>query len=336
MVAGQIPIAATATSVTSSANLSGDVTSNSALAVTLATVNANVGTFQGITVNGKGLVTAAANQGYLTGNQSVTLSGDISGSGATAITTTLATVNANVGTFQGLTLDGKGRVTAASNQGYLPSATAASTYLPLVGGTLNKPSGGDPLALVVAAAQNCRVVYNTTSLRIWSAGIAGATGNFVINDETAGVPRVTVYALDGTVQFGSLVPYIHNVSYIGAPTFAYVAMYSFAFTNVSDASLKSNIEPAPSTIAQVAQLDPKTFTWKSGPDTERTHWGFLAQDVAAVLGTEFGGYLDGGEGEKAIIYHELTAVLWKAVQEQWSALQAMRAELDALKAGAAP
>ena len=66
MVAGQIPIAATATTVTSSAALSGDVTSNATLVTTLATVNSNVGTFQGLTVNAKGLVTAAMNQSYLT------------------------------------------------------------------------------------------------------------------------------------------------------------------------------------------------------------------------------------------------------------------------------
>jgi hypothetical protein len=74
MVAGQIPIAASATSVTSSvATLAasfmpahtGDVTSPAGSTVnTLATVNANVGTFQGLAVNAKGLVTAAANQNY--------------------------------------------------------------------------------------------------------------------------------------------------------------------------------------------------------------------------------------------------------------------------------
>ena len=58
--------------------------------LTLATVNLNVGTFQGLTVNAKGLVTAAANMGYLTGNQAITLSGDVTGSGATAIAATVA------------------------------------------------------------------------------------------------------------------------------------------------------------------------------------------------------------------------------------------------------
>jgi len=47
------------------AALTGDVTAAAdSNATTLATVNSNVGTFQGITVNAKGLVTAAANQNY--------------------------------------------------------------------------------------------------------------------------------------------------------------------------------------------------------------------------------------------------------------------------------
>ena len=99
MVAGQIPIAATATSVTSSvATLAasfmpahtGDVTSPAGSTVnTLPTVNANVGTFQGLTVNAKGQVVSAANQNYaplaspvFTGN--VATSGQIDSQGASA------------------------------------------------------------------------------------------------------------------------------------------------------------------------------------------------------------------------------------------------------------
>jgi hypothetical protein len=50
--------------------------------------------------------------GYLTANQSITLSGDVTGSGATSISTTLATVTqASSGNFVKITLDTKGRVT---------------------------------------------------------------------------------------------------------------------------------------------------------------------------------------------------------------------------------
>lgn len=55
---------------------------------------------------------------YLTANQTITLSGDGSGSGTTAITFTLATVNSNVGTFNNVTVNAKGLVTSASNVSY--------------------------------------------------------------------------------------------------------------------------------------------------------------------------------------------------------------------------
>lgn len=60
---------------------------------------------------------AVAGTDYLTGNQTITLSGDMSGSGTTAITTTLATVNSNVGSFTNanITVNAKGLVTAAAN-----------------------------------------------------------------------------------------------------------------------------------------------------------------------------------------------------------------------------
>jgi hypothetical protein len=82
--------------------VSGDASGSgaTAIALTLATVNANVGTFNNVTVNAKGLVTAASNVSYLTGNQTITLSGGATGSGTTAITVTLT--NASV-TGQALT-----------------------------------------------------------------------------------------------------------------------------------------------------------------------------------------------------------------------------------------
>lgn len=52
---------------------------------------------------------------YLTGNQTITLSGDASGSGSTAITVTLANSGVTAGTYRSVTVDAKGRVTAGTN-----------------------------------------------------------------------------------------------------------------------------------------------------------------------------------------------------------------------------
>jgi hypothetical protein len=74
-----------------SITVSGDASGSgaTAIALTLATVNSNIGTFNNVTVNAKGLVTAASNVSYLTGNQSISLTGEATGSGATSISVTL-------------------------------------------------------------------------------------------------------------------------------------------------------------------------------------------------------------------------------------------------------
>jgi hypothetical protein len=143
-------------------SLTGDVTATGpgAAAATLATVNSNIGTFQGITINAKGLVTAASNQSYLTGNQTITLSGDISGSGATAITTTLPTVNSNVGSFTNanITVNAKGLITAAANgTGGGGGVTSVGLALPNIFSVSGSPvttSGTLTGALAVEAANS--------------------------------------------------------------------------------------------------------------------------------------------------------------------------------------
>lgn len=52
---------------------------------------------------------------YLTGNQSITFSGDATGSGTTAVTLTLAASGVTAGTYRSVTVDAKGRVTAGTN-----------------------------------------------------------------------------------------------------------------------------------------------------------------------------------------------------------------------------
>jgi hypothetical protein len=65
---------------------------------------------------------------YLTANQSITLSGDASGSGTTAITVTLASVG-TAGTYTKVTTDAKGRVTSGTtlSTGDLPAGTMNSS-----------------------------------------------------------------------------------------------------------------------------------------------------------------------------------------------------------------
>lgn len=64
---------------------------------------------------------------YLTGNQSISITGDASGSGTTAITLTLANSGVTAGTYPKVTVDAKGRVTAGTTLSAtdIPTLTAA-------------------------------------------------------------------------------------------------------------------------------------------------------------------------------------------------------------------
>ena len=110
--------------------------------LTLATVNANTGTFGSstaipvITVNGKGLITALTTTAVSIPSGALSFIGDVTGTGTTGSNTTLtlATVNTNVGaygdsiTVPTITVNAKGLVTAAS-QTAIPTATSSVTGL---------------------------------------------------------------------------------------------------------------------------------------------------------------------------------------------------------------
>lgn len=65
-------------------------------------------------------------QGYITGNQSISVTGDVTGSGTTSIATTLASVG-TAGTYTKVTTDAKGRVTSGTTLAAtdIPTLTAA-------------------------------------------------------------------------------------------------------------------------------------------------------------------------------------------------------------------
>jgi len=97
--------------------LSGDATGTgtSAITVTLAASGVAASTYNNVTVNAKGIVTAGSNVAYLTANQTITASGDVTGSGTTTLALTLANSGVTAGTYTKVTVDAKGRVTTGAS-----------------------------------------------------------------------------------------------------------------------------------------------------------------------------------------------------------------------------
>ena len=126
---------------TGTLTLTGDVTGTGSgtIATTLASVG-TAGIFERVTVDAKGRVTAGATLGAaditsalgftpIAANETITLAGDLSGSGTTSITATLPVV-VNPGAYAKVTVDAKGRVTAGGPLG-TADISAALGYVPI-------------------------------------------------------------------------------------------------------------------------------------------------------------------------------------------------------------
>jgi hypothetical protein len=129
---------------------------------------------------------------YISANQSITLSGDVSGTGTTAITTTLATVTqASTGNFVKVTLDTKGRV--IGNTAVLASdITTALTYTP-VPTTRNITING--------------TTYDLSADRSWTINIGSTARNIIKFTATAGQ---TTFAITGGYSVGLIDVYLNG------------------------------------------------------------------------------------------------------------------------------
>jgi hypothetical protein len=204
--------------------------------ITLSTVNSNIGTFQGITVNAKGLVTAALNQSYLTGNQTITLSGDTTGSGTTAITTSTVKVNGGaipasatvIGTNSSSQLIDNSSATISNNTSGTASNLSGTPALPN-GTTATTQSSSDNSTKISTTA------YVTTA----------------VNNAIAGVnPAVAVQA--GTTSASDTFGFTYNngVNGVGATftgsTNTAVTIDGYTFTTPGQRLLVKNDTQTPS------------------------------------------------------------------------------------------
>jgi hypothetical protein len=142
------------------------VRSGATVTLSHAVSGVTAGTYNNVTVNTLGHVTAGSNVGYITGNQTITLSGDVTGSGATSITATIANQAVTYAKIQNVTADRLlGRITTTGTAQEL-TATQVRTLLNVAdGATAN-------VGTVTSIATNNGVTGGT----ITGTGTIGLTG----------------------------------------------------------------------------------------------------------------------------------------------------------------
>lgn len=100
-------------------------------------------------------------------------------------------------------------------------------------------------------------------------------------------------------------------------------------TSTSDIRLKENVKPLLNSLSKVTELQGVMYNWKS--DSAHTNFvGFIAQEVEEVIPELV--FTNPTDGYKGVNYAEMTAILVEAMKEQQKQIEALKAELEELKA----
>ncbi len=134
--------------------------------------------------------------GYITGNQTITLSGDATGSGSTAITVTLANSGVTAGTYRSVTVDAKGRVTGGTNPTTISGYGITDFYAQVISGFVTGANSTvlntDTLEVAIEKLQgqvNARLTGNQTitlSGDVTGSGATAITATLANSGVTAG------------------------------------------------------------------------------------------------------------------------------------------------------
>lgn len=162
------------------------------------------------------------------------------------------------------------------------------------------------------------------------ASITGKPGNLGYWDTWYGS---SYHGSDGNMYLGYLGDWLSNrlnqaVTTGASPTFGTVTASAFVYS--SDRRLKDNIAPIQDALAKIVELRGVNFSWTSGARAGQADVGVIAQEVQGVVPeavrTDASGYL-------SVDYPKLVPLLIQAVKEQQAQIDALKADIDALRAG---
>jgi hypothetical protein len=258
-------------------------------ALTLATVNSNVGSFGSttqiptFTVNGKGLITAASNVSLASsGLPTITLTGDITGAASGgSVATTLATVNSNVGSFGSstqvgtFTVNAKGLITAASN-----TAIAAPSITGITGDVSHTGTTASGTATLATVNSNVGTYGDSThvaQITVNGKGLITAVSNVAVSGGGGGGGGLTapVTATVGTK----------------ATNYTLTTSDYVIFADTSGGAFTITL-PSPSTAGQMYIIKDSTGSFETNNLTIARHASENIEGVAAsrICSTNWGVY----------------------------------------------
>ena len=156
-------------------------------------------------------------------------------------------------------------------------------------------------------------------------------GNIYVGNYTTGFGRMVVNATATDIYLG----YNNTTKEFAVASNGQIYAQFTSISSLSDQRVKENIKPIPYGLNEIKKLKPITFTFIAHPELEPTY-GFIAQEVELVLpelvGNEKDNKAEDGTPYKTLKMGDMLPVLVKAIQEQQTIIEDLKARIETLEA----
>ena len=129
-------------------------------------------------------------------------------------------------------------------------------------------------------------------------------------------------------QYNCLKTNLNDLHFAAGGVYTGYISYNSGFTDVSDASLKENVEDIPDALSKVKKLRGRYFTWINELQGDKKQVGFIAQEVEEQVPEVV---TEGASGTKGVSYGKLTAVLVNAIKEQQTIIEDLKSRIETLE-----
>ncbi len=212
---------------------------------------------------------------------------------------------------------------------YAGSATTTATFNgnTFLGAQAGEVSTGGPNTFIGEKAGRANSTGTENLFAGNQAGIANTVGGrntilgYQANLSAGGLQNATAIGYQAVVNATNKVRIGNDaVSVIEGPV---------AFTNASDKRLKKDIQNLNVGLEFIQRLRPVSYQMKNLDDA-RTNWGFIAQEIEEIVGSENAILTVGGDEDRTLglRYTDFVAPLVKAVQEQQKEIEDLQTELQ--------
>ena len=172
----------------------------------------------------------------------------------------------------------------------------------------------------------CAITSHTKTSDSNSGDDSGGHMLFYTKPEAGNLTLRWSFKDDGQIiPYGSIIPASNNSYNLGSTSYRWSVLYTSNAVNVSDKTLKTDIQDCDLGIDFINTLKPKSFKMKNlqeeHDDYNKKHYGLIAQDLKdGKLKDSVYGDKDGDYG---LAYNDLVAPLVKAVQELSAKVEAL-------------